>query len=199
MSNRIKSFERVVHTLAGAGVSLLLLMGGQAYSAEWPLELTWEQMPIIPNNEGMVYFQRKWINPGYTGGGDMVITKQAFEFTDAPPYARSPYKVLHTAPNYVLIATLDTFDDGGQWTRFRILNLMHGSKKSRVAAPGAELRVHYCTDPTMERPEPFRWPVQTLLERFAASECLRKLGANEAPWHSSIGWSNERWSSVKQN
>jgi hypothetical protein len=187
--------QRVKRALVGAVVislSVVLAVSGGAHAraAEWPLEFTWEQMPLIPGNAGMAYFKRKWRNPRGHRDGDMIVTDDQL-LLPGWPTSTSPYKVLHEATNYVLLATRVNLIDGSKITTFVIFNLMHSLKKKPEAPIWPTLREHWCTERNMERPEPFDWPVKKLLEVFKASKCL-KIIPDDA-WYADIHWASDRW------
>jgi hypothetical protein len=189
-------FRQLICALMGAVVMLLATKSIDAHAAEWPLVFSFKQIPVIPDGGGMIFFHGVWKATGRDGGGDMTVTKDAIEFRDASTPTYSPYKVIHTAPNYVLIVTKYTFRDGDQWTKFRIFNLYPNRRNSEKASRTSELREHYCTELSMERPEPFDWSVEKLIEVFKSSRCLKKI--DDDAWYASIGWSNSRYSSTRK-
>lgn len=188
--------KRVRRALAGrVGVLVFALVtasgGEDIKAATWPLEFAWQQMPLIPGNAGMAYFKRKWIHPEAPSGVlDLVITDDQLLLTGPERFPR-PYKVLYEAPNYVLLATLETLIGKKQWTSFQILNLMHGIPPKREAGLWPALREHWCTDRNMERPEPFDWSAEELLEAFKTSECLKNIFDDGQD--SYFGWASTRW------
>ena len=188
--------KRVIRTLMGAGIMLLMTGVAATHAAEWPLVFSFKKIPVIPDGGGMKLFQGVWKVPGLGGGGDMTVTNDAIELRDASTPTYSPYKVIHTAPNYVLFVTKDTFHDGDQWTTFRIFNLYPSGRNSEKASRTSELREHTCTELSMERPEAFDWSVEKLIEVFKSSRCLKKI--DDDAWYASIGWSNYRYSSTRK-
>jgi hypothetical protein len=180
----------------GAGVMLLMTGAVATRAAEWPLVFSFKKIPVIPDGGGMIFFHGVWKATGRDGGGDMTVTNDAIEFRDASPPTYSPYKVIHTAPNYVLFVTKYTFGDGDQWTKFRIFNLYPSGRNSERASRTSELREHTCNELSMKRPEPFDWPVEKLLEVFISSRCLKKISDDAR--YASIGWSNYRYSSTRK-
>ena len=187
MLDGITPIKRVKCALLSAVVMLGSFVG-EASAGEWPVVLPTQTFGDLPKDQGMAFFIGTWQQTSrFEGGGDMTVTRNSIEFRQSSTPTYSPYKVLHEGPNYVLLVTKDTFRDGDQWTRFRIFTAQ--SLGSQVALH-TNLRSYSCSELSMERPEPFDWPVEKLLDAFKTSRCLKKMDIDGTV---SIGWSSDRF------
>jgi len=178
------SIKQVKRALLSAVVMLGSFIG-VASAGEWPVVLPVEKFGNLPKDQGMAFFIGTWEQVVRPQGGDMTVTENSIEYRQSSTPTYSPYKVLHEGPNYVLLVTKDTFRSGNQWTVFRIFTAQSLGSPVRLYT---NLRTHSCDELSMERPEPFDWPVEKLLDTFKKSRCLKKIDIDDTV---SIGWSND--------
>ena len=193
MLDGITPIKRVKCALWSAVVMLGSFVG-EVSAGEWPVVLPTQKFGDLPKDQGMAFFIGTWQQTSrFEGGGDMTVTENSIEFRQSSTPTYSPYKVLHEGPNYVLLVTKDTFRDGDQWTRFRIFTAQ--SLGGQVGLH-TNLRRHSCSELSMERPEPFDWPVEKLLDAFKKSRCLAKIKNGDTV---SIGWNHEPFQRAQPN
>ena len=181
--------KRWFGALVGA-VAVLSLSVVPVSAAEWPLKIVAPLTDDLPPGRGMPFFEGVWEQTSARmGGGDMTITDKAIEFRQATPPSYEPYKVLHTARNYVLIALKRFFPSGNHWTSFLVLTVRNPQDDNGYR----NLVTYMCTEPSMESAEPFDWPAAKLLEAFKKSRCLAKVDEKNQALSLGDFWSSARY------
>ncbi len=176
-AGRWKGLPAKVLGTAVVGLFLCLTGAGvDARAAEWPLVFPKVHAADIPGDQGMAFFIGTWEQTSsWAAGGDLTITDKALAFRQSDDPRPIPYKVLYTASNYVLLAVKRTFPDDFQWTSFKVLTVRNPERSNGFR----NLIENTCTEISMERPEPFDWPVDKLLEAFKSSRCLDEVNKDQ--------------------
>lgn len=148
----------------------------------WPLVLPVETFGNIPDGQGMKFFYGNWEVPGLPQLGSKVITKTRLAHTIINNYKN--YRIIHEAPNYILLVTKQPSTMWGYPTQFEMFAIQ--SLGERVTHQ-TQIRHYRCGSGKWGIPEAFDWPVEKLLNTFKASLCLANTRLNESV---GIGWNS---------
>ena len=187
MPNEMKPFGQVKRALLSA-VVICVLMLGNAVAAEWPLDFPAEKFKNIPGGQGMRFFHGVW-EPGSRNAGTLPIKVMVGRVESGEPvYSVERYRVIHEAPNYVLVVEQYDSPDVEHPTKFAIYTFeSRGLPKERLATLG----YYDCNYGTWGTKEAFDWPTEKLLEAFKTSMCFSLI---KVKGRGSIGWgSYTRW------
>ncbi len=158
---------------------------------EPPFRLPLNRHLPLPDGAGIPSLYGEWHPYGDGAGGPLTITPQVLaNYESTWRHNISPYRVLYTAENYVLIAyQLGLYDDR-IWTEFGVFSLQ-SIRQTETGPYGTELREWTCGAEATKSAEAFYW-LNTQLMQIFEEECAITINPNpDVIWYGGNGWNTQ--------